>query len=114
MPSSKPSHHLSSIGEVGLLALVVFGFYTQKMDINRSVIRSEVRQALEEYLQSSSSSSPSADARETPRMEGNLRMESHVYIIQFSTSLQQAYPEYVTGSNSSFYHSQLPQKTIGG
>ena len=86
------------------------------MAINRSVIRFEVRQAREEYLQSSSSSSssPSADARETPRMEGNLRLESHVYIIQFSTSLQQAYPEYVTGSNSSFYHSQLPQKTIGG
>ena len=83
------------------------------MDMNRSVIRSEVRQALEGYLQSSSSSSPSANARETPWMEGNLRLESYVYITELKIQ-RQAYPEYVTGSNSSFYHSQLPQKTIGG
>ena len=43
-----------------------------KMDLNRSIIRSEVRQALEEYLQSNTNRS--ANAGETGRLEGSCKI----------------------------------------
>ena len=43
-----------------------------KMDLNRSIIRSEVRQALEEYLQSNTNRS--ANAGETGRLEGSCKL----------------------------------------
>ena len=42
------------------------------MDLNRSIIRSEVRQALEEYLQSNTNIS--ANAGETGRLEGSCKL----------------------------------------
>ena len=41
------------------------------MDLNRSIIRSEVRQTLEEYLQSNTNRS--ANAGETGRLEGSCK-----------------------------------------
>ena len=42
------------------------------MDLNRSIIRSEVRQTLEEYLQSNTNRS--ANAGETGRLEGSCKL----------------------------------------
>ena len=42
------------------------------MDLNRSIIRSEVRQALEEYQQSNTNRS--ANAGETGRLEGSCKL----------------------------------------
>ena len=42
------------------------------MDLNRSIIRSEERQALEEYLQSNTNRS--ANAGETGRLEGSCKI----------------------------------------
>ena len=43
-----------------------------KMDLKRSIIRSEVRQALEEYLQSNTNRS--ANTGETGRLEGSCKL----------------------------------------